>query len=85
MATGGWETVIAAMGELPADAAQTSDATLADRMQELVRLRAMVDAAFVEQLSVFDARRLPPSQPPTAMADACHLVNSGLSAGRWSR
>jgi hypothetical protein len=32
------------------------DAVLAERMQQLVRLRAMVDATLVEQLAVFDAR-----------------------------
>jgi hypothetical protein len=56
MASAGLDAVMTAIELLPADAAQVPDAVLASRMQQLVRLRAMVDATLVEQLAVFDAR-----------------------------
>lgn len=56
MAGGELDAVMTALRHLPADAAQQPDAVLATRMQQLVTLRAMVDAALVEQLAVFDAR-----------------------------
>jgi hypothetical protein len=57
MASGGeLEAVMAAVGRLPGDAAEAPDAVLVSRMQDLVRLRAMVEAALCEQLAVFDAR-----------------------------
>lgn len=58
MAAGGddLEAVIAAVGALPADATEQPDPVLVGRMRQLVRLRAMADAALVEQLAVFDAR-----------------------------
>jgi hypothetical protein len=56
MAGGELDAVITAMDALPADANQVPDSELAARMEQLVRLRAMVDATLVEQLAVFDAR-----------------------------
>jgi hypothetical protein len=50
------DAAITALQQVPADATQVPDAVLAERMQQLVRLRAMVDATLVEQLAVFDAR-----------------------------
>lgn len=56
MAAGAVEAAIAAISALPDDTHQQPDSVLADRMAELARLRAIVDAALVEQLAVFDAR-----------------------------
>jgi Domain of unknown function (DUF222) len=56
MAAGALDTAIAAISALPADASQQPDSVLADRMAQLARLRAMVDAALVEQVASFDAR-----------------------------
>jgi hypothetical protein len=53
---GGLDAVVSALRALPADAAQVPNPVLAARMQQLVGLRAMVDAVLVEQLAVFDAR-----------------------------
>jgi len=56
MTGGGLAAVMTAVRDLPADAAQQPDGVLVSRMQRLVQLQAMVDAALVEQLAVFDAR-----------------------------
>jgi hypothetical protein len=56
VAGGELDAVMAAIGQLPSDATRVPDAVLASRMRQLVQLRAMVDAALVEQLAVFDAR-----------------------------
>lgn len=56
MAGGELDAVMSAIGALPGDAGQVPDAVLVDRMQQLVAARAMLDAALVEQLAVFDAR-----------------------------
>jgi hypothetical protein len=56
MAGGELDAVMTAISKLPADADRVPDAVLAERMQQLVRLRAMVDATLVDQLAVFDAR-----------------------------
>jgi hypothetical protein len=53
---GGLDAVVSALRQLPADAAQVPNVVLASRMEQLVALRAMVDAVLVEQLAVFDAR-----------------------------
>jgi hypothetical protein len=53
---GGLDAAVTGLRQLPADAAQVPNAVLASRMEQLVQLRAMVDAVLVEQLAVFDAR-----------------------------
>jgi hypothetical protein len=53
---GGFEAAVAEVRALPSDADEVPDRVLATRMDQLVRLRAMVDAALVEQLAAFDAR-----------------------------
>jgi hypothetical protein len=53
----GWDEVVAALGRaVPGDPAELAEPVLADRMRQLVQLRARVDAVLVDQLRVFDAR-----------------------------
>jgi hypothetical protein len=56
MAGGELDAVVTAIGALPADATQVPDAVLAERMEQMLQARAMLDAALVEQLAAFDAR-----------------------------
>jgi hypothetical protein len=56
MAGGELDAVVTAIGALPADTTQVSDAVLAERMRQLLAARAMLDAVLVEQLAAFDAR-----------------------------
>jgi hypothetical protein len=50
------DAVMAAIGDLPADAAGAPDTVLVSRMRQLVQVRAMIDAALTEQVAAFDAR-----------------------------
>lgn len=56
MAAGGLDAAAASLAALVADGPEIPTGVLVDRMRELVRLRAMVDAALAEQLAGFDQR-----------------------------
>jgi hypothetical protein len=54
VAAGGLDAAAASLAALVADGPEIPTGVLVDRMRELVRLRAMVDAALAEQLAGFD-------------------------------
>jgi hypothetical protein len=56
MSGGELDAVLAAIGDLPADAAGAPDTVLVSRMRQLVQVKAMIDAALTDQVAAFDAR-----------------------------